>query len=74
MIGSVSVLTSCLSLWLQMVGYYTIADDKYETLKVLRSYQYFATTKIWERVRETNWNDHYHKGGFIWHTQVQVRP
>lgn len=52
----------------QMVGYYTIADDKDETLKVLRSYQYFATTKIWERVRETNWDDHFHKGGFIWHT------
>ena len=52
----------------QMMGYYTIADDKDETLKVLRSYQYFATTKIWERVRETNWDDHYHKGGFIWHT------
>lgn len=52
----------------QMVGYYTIADDKDETLKVLRSYQYFAATKIWERVRETNWDDHMHKGGFIWHT------
>lgn len=52
----------------QMVGYYTIADDKDETLKVLRSYQYFATTKIWERVCETNWDDHYHKGGYIWHT------
>ena len=52
----------------QMVGYFTIADDKDETLKVLRSYQYFATTKIWDRVRETNWDDHKHKGGFIWHT------
>lgn len=52
----------------QMVGYYTIADDKDQTLKVLRSYQYFATTKIWERVRETNWDDHMHRGGFIWHT------
>ena len=52
----------------QMIGYYTIADDKDETLKVLRSYQYFATTKIWERVRATNWDDHFHKGGFIWHT------
>ena len=52
----------------QMVGYYTIADDKDETLKVLRSYQYFATTKIWKRVCETNWDDHQHKGGFIWHT------
>lgn len=52
----------------QMIGYYTIADDKDETLKVLRSYQYFATTKIWERVKATNWDDHQHKGGFIWHT------
>jgi len=52
----------------QMIGYYTIADDKDETLKVLRSYQYFATTKIWERVKETNWDDHAHKGGYIWHT------
>lgn len=52
----------------QMVGYYTIADDKDETLKVLRSYQYFATNKIWERVRETEWDNHAHKGGFIWHT------
>lgn len=52
----------------QMVGYYTIADDKDETLKVLRSYQYFAATKIWDRVRDTNWDDHFHRGGFIWHT------
>ena len=54
----------------QMIGYYTIADDKDETLKVLRSYQYFAVTKIWERVREinANWDDHFHRGGFIWHT------
>lgn len=52
----------------QMIGYYTIADDKDQTLKVLRSYQYFATTKIWERVKETNWDDHAHRGGYIWHT------
>ena len=52
----------------QMIGYYTIADDKDETLKVLRSYQYFAVTKIWDRVRDTNWDDHFHRGGFIWHT------
>lgn len=51
-----------------MIGYFTIADDKDQTLKVLRSYQYFATTKIWERVRNTNWDDHAHKGGYIWHT------
>ena len=52
----------------QMIGYYTIADDKDNTLKVLRSYQYFAITKIWERVKETNWDDHLHRGGYIWHT------
>lgn len=52
----------------QLVGYYTIADDKDETLKVLRSYQYFAITKIRKCVQETNWDDHTHKGGFVWHT------
>lgn len=30
----------------QLVGYYTIADDKDKTLKVLRSYQYFAVSKL----------------------------
>lgn len=52
----------------QLIGYYTIADDKDDTLKVLRSYQYNAVNKIWERVHATNWDDHYHRGGFIWHT------
>ena len=52
----------------QLVGYYTIADDKDESLKVLRSYQYFATNKIWDRVKGINWDDHQHKGGFVWHT------
>lgn len=52
----------------QMVGYYTIADDKDKTLKVLRSYQYFAVTKITNVVEKTNWDAHQHRGGFIWHT------
>lgn len=52
----------------QMVGFYTIADDKDQTLKVLRSYQYYATNEICDRVHETNWDDHKHKGGFVWHT------
>ena len=52
----------------QMVGYYTIADDKDKTLKVLRSYQYFAVSKISDKVKETNWDDHLHRGGYIWHT------
>lgn len=52
----------------QLVGSYTIADEKDETLKVLRSYQYFATTKICDRTHKTNWETNQHRGGFIWHT------
>ena len=52
----------------QLVGFYTIADDKDQTLKVLRSYQYFAVSKISDRVRQTNWDNHQQKGGFVWHT------
>jgi type I restriction enzyme R subunit len=52
----------------QMVGFYTIADDKDKTLKVLRSYQYFATSKISDVVNKTNWDDHLHRGGYVWHT------
>lgn len=52
----------------QMVGYFTIADDKDATLKVLRSYQYYAVTKIWDRVRDIHWDDHAHRGGYVWHT------
>lgn len=52
----------------QMVGFYTIADDKDKTLKVLRSYQYFAVSHISDAVKKTNWDDHQHRGGYIWHT------
>lgn len=52
----------------QMVGYYTIADDKDKTLKVLRSYQYFASSGICDVVHKTNWDSHQHLGGYIWHT------
>ena len=52
----------------QMIGYYTIADDKDKSLKVLRSYQYFAVSKICDRVRSASWDNHQQQGGFIWHT------
>ncbi|MEY8592316.1 HsdR family type I site-specific deoxyribonuclease [Butyricimonas hominis] len=52
----------------QMIGYYTIADDKDKTLKVLRSYQYFAASKISDVTHKTNWDTHQHRGGYIWHT------
>lgn len=65
-----SVATDLLSIPMahQMVGFYTIADDKDKTLKVLRSYQYFAASKISDVVRQTNWDDHQHRGGYVWHT------
>lgn len=52
----------------QLVGFYTIADDKDKALKVLRSYQYFAVNKISRVTHTTNWDTHQHRGGFIWHT------
>lgn len=52
----------------QLVGFYTIADDKDKALKVLRSYQYFAVNKISSVTHKTNWDIHQHRGGFIWHT------
>ncbi len=52
----------------QLIGYYTIADDKDATLKVLRSYQYYATSRICDITHKTNWDDHEHRGGYIWHT------
>lgn len=52
----------------QLIGYYTIADDKDKTLKVLRSYQYFAASKISDVTHKTNWNTHQHRGGYVWHT------
>ena len=52
----------------QLIGYYTIADDKDQTLKVLRSYQYYAVNSIWDRTHGTNWMQKGNKGGYIWHT------
>lgn len=52
----------------QLVGYYTIADDKDKTLKVLRSYQYYAVNSISDVTHQTHWDDHQHRGGYIWHT------
>lgn len=52
----------------QLIGYYTIADDKDKTLKVLRSYQYYAVSRICDVVHNTNWDIHRHRGGYVWHT------
>lgn len=52
----------------QLIGYYTIADDKDKNLKVLRSYQYYAASKISDVTHKTNWDTHQHRGGYVWHT------
>lgn len=53
----------------QLIGFYTVADDKDNSLKVLRSYQYYAVQEINKVIAQTKWDDnHSEKGGYIWHT------
>ncbi|PEL19435.1 DEAD/DEAH box helicase [Bacillus wiedmannii] len=51
-----------------MVGYYTIADDSDGILKVMRSYQYYAASTIFNQIKKTDWTEPEKLGGFIWHT------
>ena len=41
----------------EMIGFYTVADQTDNTLKVMRSYQYYAASKISRRVSEMKWDD-----------------
>ena len=54
----------------QLIGYYT--DDSDGVLKVMRSYQYYAASRISDRVtvidRDKLWGTRGLKGGFVWHT------
>ena len=52
----------------QLIGFYSVADGKDDTLKVMRSYQYFAASKISGRVRQSKWNKASSRGGHVWHT------
>lgn len=52
----------------QMIGFYTVADDTDGTLKVMRSYQYYAASRITSRVAMRRWADRDPLGGYIWHT------
>lgn len=51
-----------------LVGFYTIPDDKDDTLKVMRSYQYYAATRIADKVTKKDWSDTNLLGGYVWHT------
>lgn len=56
----------------QLIGFYTVPDDSDGTLKVLRSYQYYAASGILNKVSKIskdNWKEKGHQlGGYIWHT------
>ena len=52
----------------QLIGFYTIPDDTDEVLKVMRSYQYYASNEISGRVSKTDWATPNTRGGYIWHT------
>lgn len=52
----------------QLIGFYTVADDRDGILKVMRSYQYYAANAISDRVAKTKWGEKNIYGGYIWHT------
>lgn len=52
----------------QMIGFYTVADNTDETLKVMRSYQYYAASAISQAVAKRKWSEPDQLGGYIWHT------
>ena len=52
----------------QLIGFYTVADDSDGTLKVMRSYQYYAAHAISDKVAKADWKEKNQLGGYIWHT------
>lgn len=52
----------------QLIGFYTVADDADGVLKVMRSYQYYAANKIWDRAAKNDWTEGNQLGGYVWHT------
>lgn len=65
-----SVASSLLSIPMahQLIGFYTVPDDLDGVLKVMRSYQYYASNAISDKVSKIDWNDKHLLGGYIWHT------
>lgn len=52
----------------EMVGFYTVADNTDGVLKVLRSYQFEAASRIADKVATAHWTKAEQNGGYIWHT------
>lgn len=51
-----------------LIGFYTVADSTDNTLKVMRSYQYYAASAIFNRVEKRKWSEPDQRGGYITHT------
>lgn len=51
----------------QLIGFYTVADTSDGVLKVMRSYQYWAASRISDRVTMRSEGKNIF-GGYIWHT------
>ncbi|HBE9333763.1 TPA: type I restriction endonuclease subunit R [Clostridioides difficile] len=52
----------------KLIGFYTVADNSDGVLKVMRSYQYYASNAISDKVSNIKWNSNKQLGGFVWHT------
>lgn len=52
----------------QLIGFYTVADRAAGVLMVMRSYQYYAASRIADRVTRKVWGDNEQRGGYVWHT------
>ena len=52
----------------QLIGFYTVADNKDGILKVLRPYQYYAVAAITNKVKLNKWDERKQRGGYVWHT------
>ena len=52
----------------QLIGFYTIADNSDGILKVMRSYQYYASCAISDEVSKNHWDSQNQRGGFVFHT------
>ncbi|MGN0740504.1 MAG: HsdR family type I site-specific deoxyribonuclease [Treponema sp.] len=57
----------------QMIGWYTVADKTDGILKVMRSYQYYASSGISDVVAKHDWDNSSVStkgilGGYVWHT------
>lgn len=52
----------------EVIGFYTVADSSDGVLKVMRSYQYYASNAISDKVSNNDWDKRSQRGGYIWHT------